>query len=289
MITTVLVRRLLVSCLSASLAGLAMTLGAWAQNGTVGDLSLELVDPNAFRVCADPGNMPFSNQAEEGFENRIAELFAERLGKELTYTWYPQATGFVRNTLGAHRCDVIIGFAQGHELVQNTNPYYHTAYALLVKPGSDLEGVETLSDPRLKGKRIGVVAGTPPSSHMVRYGLIADAKPYPLMVDTRVDSSARDMMADLAAGEIDAGILWGPLAGYFAKRTDPPTIVVPLLKEEDAPRLTYHITMGVRASDQEWKRTLNRMIEENRPAIEEILIGYGVPLLDEHNQLIGEQ
>lgn len=250
------------------------------------DLSLELIDPNVFRVCSDPGNMPFSNEKQEGFENKIAELFAQKLGKTLAYTWFPQATGFVRNTLGAHKCDVIIGFAQGDELVQNTNPYYRTAYALVFKSGGSLDGVTTLSDPRLKDKRLGVVAGTPPSNLLVVNGLMAHAKPYPLLVDTRIDSSARDMIRDLNTDQIHAGVLWGPMAGYYAKHAAPPLEVVPLVEETAGPRLSYHITMGVRASDQEWKRTLNRLIRENREATDAILRDYGVPLLDEQNHLI---
>ena len=114
------------------------------------------------RVCADPHNLPFSTDKGEGFENKIAALFASQLGKDLTYAWYPQAPGFVRNTLAALKCDVVMGVPQGDDLVQVTNPYYRTAYALVFKEGGSLEGVDTLSDPRLKGKRIGIVAGTPP-------------------------------------------------------------------------------------------------------------------------------
>ena len=110
--------------------------------------SLELVDPKVLRVCADPHNMPFSTDKGEGFENKLAELFADKLGKGLAYTWYPQATGFVRNTLAAHKCDVIMGVPQGDDLVQVTNPYYRTAYALVFKPGNDLDGVDTLERSR---------------------------------------------------------------------------------------------------------------------------------------------
>ena len=251
------------------------------------DLSVELVDPKVFRVCADPSNLPFSNQKGEGFENKLAEFFADKLHKELAYAWFPQATGFVRNTLGAHRCDVIMGFAQGDELVQNTNPYYRTAYALVFKPDSGLDDVDTLSDERLKGKRIGIVAGTPPATYMAMNGLMGRAKPYPLMIDTRVDSSAAAMMRDLTAGEIDAGILWGPMAGFYGRQTTPPMRVVPLVKETGGPRLVYRITMGVRASDQNWKRLLNRLISENQPAINKMLIDFNVPLLDERNQPLG--
>jgi len=249
------------------------------------DSQLELIDPNILRVCADPNNLPFSNEKGEGFENKIAEMLAAKLDKKLAYAWYPQATGFVRNTLGAYRCDLIPGFPQGDELVQSTNPYYRTAYALIVKPGAGLDDVDTLSDPRLKEKRIGIVAGTPPATYLAVDGLMRNAKPYPLVVDTRVDSSAQAMMRDLASGEIDVGILWGPMAGYYARRANPPMRVV-LLNEAKGPQLVFRIAMGVRATDQNWKRQLNRLIADNQAEINHLLLGFGVPLLNEKNRPI---
>src|ERR1700738_5422463 len=223
------------------------------------DLSIELVDPKVFRVCADPRNLPFSNEKGEGFENKLAELFAEKLQKKLDYMYFPQATGFVRMTLAAHRCDVIMGFPQGDELVQGTNPYYRTAYARVAKQGSGLDEVATLEDSRLKGKHIGIVAGTPPATNMAANGLMANAKPYPLMIDTRIDSSAGGMIKDLTSGEIDAAVLWGPMAGYYAKQANPPLHITPLVKETRGPRLVYRIGMGGRAADQNWKRPRNRL------------------------------
>jgi quinoprotein dehydrogenase-associated probable ABC transporter substrate-binding protein len=261
---------------------------ARAQQPGGDNLGLELVDPKVLRVCADPSNLPFSNERGEGFENRLAELFAGKLDKKLAYTWYPQSTGFVRQTLAAFRCDVIMGFPQGNDLVQSTNPYYRSVYALLVKPGSPLEGVDTLGDAQLKGKRIGIVAGTPPSTYLVDRGLMPTAKPYALVVDTRVDSVGQAMTKDIAGGDIDAGILWGPIAGYFARKSDPPLRVIPLLKETGGPSLAYHITMGVRPTDQAWKRELNGLIRDNQAAITRLLLGYGVPLLDENGRLISE-
>ena len=173
-------------------------LASFGQGRGAADEGLELVDPNVLRVCADPNNLPFSNEKGEGFENKLAELFAEKLGKKLAYTFYPQATGFVRMTLGSHRCDVIMGYPQGDEMVQSTNPYYQTAYALVTKRGGPLESVEALADPRLQDKRIGIVAGTPPATYLVAHGLMAKAKSYPLVVDTRFESSAVAMMKDLA-------------------------------------------------------------------------------------------
>jgi quinoprotein dehydrogenase-associated probable ABC transporter substrate-binding protein len=250
------------------------------------DLSIELVDPKVLRVCADPRNLPFSNEKGEGFENKLGELFAEKLQKKLDYMYYPQATGFVRMTLAAHRCDVIMGFPQGDDLVQGTNPYYRTAYALVAKQGSGLDEVATLEDARLKGQHIGIVAGTPPATNMAVNGLMANAKPYALMIDTRFDSSAAAMIKDLTSGEIDAGVLWGPIAGYYAKQASPPLHVTPLVKETSGPRLAYRIGMGVRPADQNWKRQLNRLIQENQPAINKILLDFGVPLLDENDRPI---
>jgi quinoprotein dehydrogenase-associated probable ABC transporter substrate-binding protein len=263
---------------------------ARAQGANEGlDLSIELVDPKVLRVCADPRNLPFSNEKGEGFENKLAEFFAAKLQKKLDYMYFPQATGFVRVTLGAHRCDVIMGFPQGDDLVQGSNPYYRTAYALIAKQGSGLDDVDTLEDARLKGKHIGVVAGTPPATNMAAAGLMATAKPYPLMIDTRVDSSAEAMINDLSKGDIDAGILWGPMAGFYAKKANPPLHVTPLVKEKTGPQLVFRIGMGVRRADQNWKRQLNRLIQENQPAINKILLDYGVPLLDENNQPIGTE
>jgi quinoprotein dehydrogenase-associated probable ABC transporter substrate-binding protein len=277
----------------AFLAVVAVFVGhdrARAQSDNEGlDLSIELVDPKVLRVCADPRNLPFSNEKGEGFENKLAELLAAKLQKKLDYMYFPQATGFVRVTLGAHRCDVIMGFPQGDDLVQGTNPYYRTAYALISKQGSGLEDVTALNDTRLKGKHIGIVAGTPPGTNMAANGLMANAKPYPLMIDTRVDSSAAAMVNDLTKGEIDAGVLWGPMAGFYAKKSDPPLHVTPLVNEKTGPQLVYRIGMGVRRADQSWKRLLNRLIQENQGEINKILTGYGVPLLDENNQPISAE
>jgi quinoprotein dehydrogenase-associated probable ABC transporter substrate-binding protein len=273
----------LTALIAAAIFSFAGTAGA--QTTGLG-AAIELVDPNVFRVCADPNNMPFSNQAEEGYEQKLGEFFAEKLGKSVSYTYFPEVVGFVRNTLGAHKCDVIMSYAQGDELVQNTNAYYRTAYALVVKPGSDIEDATTLADPRLKDKVIGVVARTPPATNMAINGLMAKARPYHLMVDTRLGTSAEQMIADLQSGEIDVAVLWGPLAGWHAMQSDPPLKVVPLLNEEGGSRMVYRITMGVRPSDQQWKRELNRLIAESQDEINEILLSYGIPLLDESDKPI---
>jgi quinoprotein dehydrogenase-associated probable ABC transporter substrate-binding protein len=269
-------------------ASCALGDAAIAQTSETSDLSFELVDPKVLRVCADPRNLPFSNEKGEGIENKLAELFADKLQKKLDYTYFPQATGFVRMTLGAHRCDVIMGFPQGDDLVQGTNPYYRTSYALVSKAGGGLEDVDTLEDARLKGKHVGIVAGTPPATNMALAGLMGNAKPYPLMIDTRYDNSAQAMIDDLTNGKIDAGVLWGPMAGFYAKKAGS-MHVTPLVKETTGPKLVYRIGMGVRPADQNWKRQLNKLIQENQGEINKILLDFGVPLLDENDRPLGAE
>src|SRR5580658_8154903 len=214
-----------------ALACAAFAHGAGAQDAQTED-SIELVDPHVLRACADPRDLPFSNEAGEGFENKIAELFARKLGKSVAYTFYPDATGFVRNTLNAHRCDVVLGIAQGVDIVQPTNPYYRTSYVAAYPKGGLLDGLDSLSDPRLKSARIGVVAGTPPVTFLAANGFLGQIKSYALVVDTRFDSPTHEMMDDLDRGEIDVALLWGPIAGYYATKAKTPTAVVPLVKEQ---------------------------------------------------------
>jgi quinoprotein dehydrogenase-associated probable ABC transporter substrate-binding protein len=277
----ILIGRLL--ALTVFVLGL-MAMRAQAQAPGLGG-SVELVDPKVLRVCADPRSMPFSDEAREGFEDRLAELFAAKLGKTVEYTYYPRAVGFVRNTLNALKCDVVMGDVQGDDLVQTTNPYYHAFYALVVRSGTGFDDVQSLGDPRLKGKHIGVIAGTPPATIMANIGLIGDAKPFPLMVDTRYDAPSKAMIDEIAAGTLDAGVLWGPIGGYYAKHASTPLTVIPLLHEHGAP-MDFRISMGVRRSDQDWKRTLNRLIGENQDAINKVLIEYGVPIVDEEGKAI---
>lgn len=245
-----------------------------------------LVDKTTLRVCSDPGNMPFSNKAGEGYENKIAELIAKDLNVPVGYTWFPQATGFVRQTLRAGRCDVIMGFVQGDELVQNTNHYLRSAYVIISKKDSGLDGLVNLDDERLKSKKIGVTAGSPPSTIMAMNGLIGNSRPYALVIDRRYESPSEQMIKDLEKGEIDAAVLWGPIGGYYAKRASVPMTVQPLVKETKGPRQAYRITFGVRPNDQEWKRELNKLIAKNQKQINAILMEYGVPLLDEQDAII---
>lgn len=244
----------------------------------------DLVTREALRVCADPANLPFTNEAGAGFENKIAELLARDLGIPLQYTWFPQATGFVRNTLSARRCDVVMGYAAGSDPVQNTNPYYRSAWVLVTRQGQGLDDVGGLDDPRLKGKRLGVIAGTSPATLLALNGLISLAKPYALMVDRRYESPSEDMVRDIASGEIAGGILWGPIGGYFAKQAGTPLAVVPLTRHEAGVPMTFRITFGIRHGETEWKHRLNEFIAKRQGEINRVLLDYGVPLIDEQGR-----
>lgn len=275
----VLIRRVASCALALGLAGPAATAAA-AETATS-----ELVDRSVLRVCADPNNLPFSNRAGEGFENKIAELLADELGVPLAYTYYPHTMGFIRNTLGARRCDLVIGVTSVNELVQNTNPYYSSTYAIVYRPDSGLD-VDSLDDPELEDLRIGAVAMTPPVTALAERGLLKNMKPYRLMVDTRHDSPARDLVEDVAAGKLDVGVAWGPIAGYWARQQDVPLRVVPLVEEFSGARFAFRISMGVRRGEPDWKHRLNQLIDAKQEAINKVLIDYGVPLLDRQGQLI---
>lgn len=257
---------------------LGTSAAAWAQTS-------EAVDPSALRVCADPGNLPFSNQAGKGFENKIAELLAAELDLPVRYTWFPQATGFVRNTLMARRCDLVIGISLGFELLQNSNPYYRSSYSMIYRADAGHD-FTSLDDPKLKDLRIGIVAGTPPASLMAKHGLLGRARPYHLVADTRFDQPAKRMVQDLAAGEIDVGLLWGPLAGYYGKQQSVALRVVPLKSNPDEVKMDYRITMGMRFNEPNWKRKINGLIRRKQAAINAILHDYGVPLLDGRGEVI---
>ncbi|MDD9717424.1 substrate-binding domain-containing protein [Dinoroseobacter sp. PD6] len=256
-----------------------LSVGLAISSGGVAAQTSDLVSTNALRVCADPANLPMSAKTEDGFENRLAELVGSKLELPVQYTWYPMATGFVRNTLNAKKCDLVIGYAQGHELVLNTNHYFTSVYSLIVPAEGDLAGVTSLDDPSLQGRRIGIVAGTPPSAHLARNGLVGKAKAYNLVVDRRHESPAVDMLNDLEAGDIDAAILWGPIGGPLVKQNHPNLKLIPLVNETLPPRLFFRITMGVRQGEKVWQRRLNSLIRRHQDEINAVLFEAGVPLV----------
>ncbi|KHQ51580.1 substrate-binding domain-containing protein [Mameliella alba] len=265
----------LAGALALALLGLTLT----AQVGQA--QTSDLVSKTSLRVCADPANSPMSNRDGTGYENALAELIGDKLDLPVTYTWYPMATGFIRNTLKAKKCDLVVGYAQGHELVLNTNHYLTSAFVLIVPEDGPLAAVEGLADDRLKGLRLGVIAGSPPATHMARNGLIGKAKPYHLVVDRRHENPAIDMLDDLKAGEIDGAVIWGPIGGPLVKSGYPGMKVIPLLNETLPPKMFYRITMGVRNGEKVWQRKLNSLIRRHQDEIDALLAEAGVPLISD--------
>ena len=240
----------------------------------------ELISRTELRVCEDPNNMPFSNQARQGFENKIAEIVGADMSLPVTYLWFPQVIGFVRNTLTARECDLVMGAVSGDGIMDSTNPYYHTGYMIVTRT-ADAITARAVDDPALAGKRFGLIARTPPTDLLVRHGLMGRTKPYSLMVDTRIENPSQDMLQDLADGVIDVALVWGPLAGYAITHEHMPFTAQFIQPEPDEPRLDYRIAMGVRANEPEWRRRINQAIGKHQPEIAAVLAEYGVPLVGE--------
>jgi len=237
---------------------------------------------DALRVCADPNLLPFSNDKLEGFENKIAAMIGEELGVPVVYTWWPQTIGFVRNTLRARKCDIVMGAASGEGLMQNTNPYYRSVYSLVYRESGGTQA-KAMNDPSLRNLRFGVVTKTPGAT-LANMNHITNVEPYELDIDTRQDNPARRAIEDVASGKTDATVIWGPIAGYFASLQPTKLTVVPLV-DEHATRLDFSITMGIRGDEQEWKHWLNDFIARRQGDIDAILVQYHVPLLSSEGKL----
>lgn len=275
---TIKIERLRTALAVVATVTAALTL-ATVQASAAETVRADLVNRKELRVCADPADLPFSNEKQEGFENKIADIIADELKIPVKYTWYPKSMGFIRMTLASKRCDLVIGWGQGDELVLNTNAIYRSTSALIYKKGTGFDGVDTLADPRLQGKRIGVQQNSAGGTLAARYGLMANVHGYPMNVDRRYENPAADMISDIRKGEVDAGILWGPIAAYWSARDGEKLVVVPLVKETGAGKIAFRITMGVRNGDDAWKRKLNDVIRKRQGDIDKILLDYGVPLL----------
>lgn len=252
--------------------------------GTVNaaEVGTELQKHSVLRVCADPSNMPFSNREKEGFENKIAELLAAKLEIPLAYAWFPQTMGFVRNTLRVRRCDLIIGISSAHELVQNTNPYYASVFAAVWNTDAGYD-IRSMSDDIWKENnlRIGAIAGTPPVDVLLEKNLINQLVPYHLRRAHVKHKPATQLGRDLLDKKIDVAILWGPIAGHLVKQNESALKMTTLEADNsERHRLIFPITMGIRRSEIQWRRQLNRLIRKNQDEIHAILRSYNVPIVD---------
>lgn len=240
------------------------------------------------RICADPNNLPFTNQREEGFENRIADLLADEMGARVEYTWWAQRRGFIRNTLRAGKCDVVLGVPTSFELAQSTRPYYRSTYVFVTRADRDLE-IESFDDPDLRDLRIGVHligddgANAPPAHALSARGIIDNVRGYTVYGDYRQPDPPARLLDALARDEIDVAVAWGPLAGFYATRhPDPALRLQPVRPQVDQPFLpfVFDIGVGVRRGDDALQRKIDRALEMRRADIDRILAEYGVPRLD---------
>jgi quinoprotein dehydrogenase-associated probable ABC transporter substrate-binding protein len=244
------------------------------------------------KVCADPHNLPYSNRAEEGFENKIARLFAKELNLPLKYEWFPQRMGFIRNTLksenpsgGGYKCDLVIGVPDRFELAATTKPYYASTYAFVYAKGRGMDGLKIASDivklpkPVLEKIRIGIFDRGPAQLWVFKYDLFGNAVPYVAQSGT-VSINPINVLDDIASNKIDATIIWGPIAGYYAinsKKVE--MVVLPLQTGHDDPEMkfNYNMSMAVRFGDREWKQQINQLIDKKQKEIDQILDSYGLP------------
>jgi mxaJ protein len=233
------------------------------------------------RVCGDPNNMPFSNEKLEGIENRIAEVIARDLGETVTYFWWPHQRGVVKRVLNAKHCDVMLGIPKGYDPVLWTKPYYRTGYVMVYRKDRKLK-LRSLDDPQLKTLKVGVQVNTPPHEALGRRGIADNVVGYQLMFDSNfhAEEYLGKEVEDLIAGTIDVAMVWGPIAGYFAKKKGAALEVVPIDDPSDpSARFAFDISMGVRKGDKGLKEQLEGALARRHDEIGHILADFGVPLL----------
>jgi mxaJ protein len=243
------------------------------------------VHARELRVCADPNNLPYSDEAGEGFENRIVELIARDLGAHVDYTWWAQRRGAIRNTLNAGHCDVIPGMASSGGMTGTTDPYYRSTYVFVTRARSGLGNLHSLDDPRLRTLRVGVQligddgANTPPAHALARRGIVDNVRGYMVYGDYARHAPQADIVDAVAKGDIDVALTWGPTAGYFAAREQTPLRLVPVTPWLDGPQspMVFDVSMGVRRDDRALRRALDRALARNHAAIQRILDDYHVP------------
>ncbi len=238
----------------------------------------------ALRVCADPNNLPFSNEARGGFENKIAEIIGEELDLPVEYTWWAQRRGFIRNTLRGFKCDVVIGVPTSFELALTSKPYYRSTYVFVTRRDRNLD-IAGLDDPALKESKIGIHligddnANAPPLHALNRRGITSNIVGYTIYGDYKEDSPPSRLIRAVETGEVDVGVAWGPLAGYYAKKSRAGLNIKPVTPEIDLPYLpmAYEISLGVRRGEGEFLDRLEAILDRRRDDVRSILAEYGVP------------
>jgi len=236
------------------------------------------------RVCADPDNMPSSNEKGEGYENKIAELLAKELSAKLTYVWYPTRRGYFR-ILNGRYCDLAVEVPAGLDMTGATKPYFRSGYVFVTRQGSGLEDIASLADPRLKKLKIGIntytsdAENSPPAMALSHYGVVGNLTGYSTFYSDQV--RPEDIVKGVSNKDVDLAIAWGPLAGYFAKQSPVPLILTPVPAGDSLGNFPfqYNIGIAVRRNDKEFRDSLEAVLDRRRPDIEAILKEYNVPLL----------
>ena len=286
--------------LAGRLAGTAAMLAAVVLVAPVSAVADEHGEREAFRVCADPNYMPFSDRDREGIENRIAALLADDLELPVTYNWFPQRMGFIRNTLraeepgGGHKCDVVMGLPAGYELAITTEPYYYSTYALVYVKGRGLDEVKTAQDlldmpaEKLQTLRFGLAERNPGTVWLARHGLLDRiTQAYASQHGDPAVRPGQLEQEDLLAGDIDVTVMWGPIAGYFARETESEEVVVIPMHSEPGVHLHFGIAAGVRFGEGDWRDEIQTLLDRNQDGVREILRDFGVPLVDENGDPLG--
>jgi quinoprotein dehydrogenase-associated probable ABC transporter substrate-binding protein len=238
-----------------------------------------------FRVCADPNNLPFSNREGAGFENKLAEFLAEKLHEQVAYTWWAQRRGFIRNTLKAGECDVVMGVPATLDMVETTRPYYRSTYVFVSKADRRY-ALNSIKDERLRNLAIGVQLigddgfNTPPAHALSQQGIVSNVVGFTVYGDYRQSDPPARIVEAVESGAIDVAAVWGPLAGYFARRSPVPLSVMPISDTaEFSPLLfQYDIAIGVRKGDRARKAAIDDVLGRHRTEITGLLEQYGIPL-----------
>jgi mxaJ protein len=240
------------------------------------------------RVCSDPNNLPFSNQREQGFENRIAEILAEELDARVTYTWWAQRRGFIRNTLGAGSCDLVMGVPSSFELALPSRPYYRSTYVFVTRAEDDLQ-IRSFDDPILRDLTVGVhligddYANTPPAHALGARGITQNIRGYMIYGDYKRENPPAEILEALIRGDIDVAVVWGPLAGYFAPRLGAEVEITPVSPQIDLPfmPMVFDISMGVRREDTVFVRQIDEIMDRRRADVDAVLQDFGIPRVSE--------
>jgi len=262
-------------------AGLLFAAGQDREDGLPG-MPYRTPTDKEFRVCADPENMPYSNQKGEGFENKIAEVLAKDLGKELSYEFWLDRQGYLRNTINAQRCDVIMGMGSDVDNLRTSKPYYRSGYVFVYRKSSNYN-IKDWDSPDLRKGIIGIVGQSPPTIALRDHDLMGNAHPYRLQRDLNMPPS--EMIDDLVAGKNDIAIIWGPIGGYFAKQSKEPLVVVPIptFKSErdsfdtEKGKSEFNISVAVRKKDKDRMEMIQGALDRNQSKIMKILDDYGIP------------